>query len=165
MCAKRKAYSIDYINNTITVSRDFYEQLQNPGSEEYALVRAVQMDYPQMKVVHRTHATPNKYRTKSGEEFSCNQFKNLTYKNMASFIEGLPGSEVYMQTFNFLKEHASLPQPSRYKATREWFVAQFPEFRKNPLFYIYNTPDLIDFTAIVEEVRKQAQENAAKKTA
>lgn len=165
MCAKRKAYSIDYINSTITVSRDFYEQLQNPGSEEYALIRAVQMDYPQMKVVHRTHATPTKYRNKNGEVFNCNQFKNLTYKNMENFIAGLPGSDVYMEAFKFLKEHASLPQTSRYKATREWFVAQFPEFRKNPLFYAYNTPDLIDFEAVVKEIQIKAQERAEKKSA
>ena len=129
----KKAYSVNYIDGTITVNSSFYEKMQDPTSEEYKLVKAIRADYPEMRIVNRTHKTPSKYTSKStGETFNCNQFKNLTFDNMKAFIEGLPNSEKFMKSYNFLRYCGKLPQTSRYTAVRKWFVAQFPEFRKNP---------------------------------
>ena len=159
----RKPYQINYIENTITVNADFYEKMQNYGSEEYKLVKNIRADYPQMRIVQKTHKTPTKYKTKTGEEFRCNQFKNLRYENMEGFINGLSNSEEYMKAYNFLKNCGSLPQTSRYTAVRKWFVAQFPEFRKNPLFYLYNEVKVIDIAPYIEAEQERAAELAAQK--
>ena len=69
-----------------------------------------------------------------------------------------------MAAFNFLKDCGSLPLTSRYTAVRRWFVDQFPEFRKNPLFYLYNEVAVISFTPYFERAKEEAEENAKKKT-
>ena len=158
----KKAYVIDYTNSTITVNSSFYEKMQDPTSEEYKLIKAIRADYPEMRIVNRTHKTPTKYVSKStGEKFNCNQFKNLTYKNMEAFIDSLPDNKELMSAFKFLKYCGSLPQTSRYTAVRKWFVAQFPEFRKNPLFYLYNEVKVVDITPFIEEEQTRADEKAA----
>ena len=160
----KKAYSVNYMDGTITVNSSFYEKLQDPTSEEYKLIKAIRADYPEMRIVNRTHKTPSKYTSKStGETFNCNQFKNLTYKNMEGFINGLPNSQDYLKAYNFIKNCGSLPLTSRYTVVRKWFVAQFPEFRKNPLFYLHNEVKVIDITTFVEEEKQRAAELAAKK--
>ena len=117
-----------------------------------------------MKIINKTHKTPRKYVSKStGETFNCNQFKNLKYENMEGFINGLSNSEDYMKPYLFLKNCGSLPLTSRYTAVRRWFVAQFPEFRKNPLFYLYNEVKVIDITPLIQQAKEEAAEKAAKK--
>ncbi|MCF2662699.1 hypothetical protein [Pseudoflavonifractor phocaeensis] len=158
----KKAYVIDYTNSTITVNSSFYEKMQDPTSEEYKLIKAIRADYPEMRIVNRTHKTPTKYVSKStGETFNCNQFKNLTYKNMRGFIEALPNKQDYLPAYEFLEKCASLPQTSRYTVVRKWFVAQFPEFRKNPLFYLYNEVKVVDITPFIEEEQTRAEEKQA----
>ena len=83
---------------------------------------------------------------------------------MEGFINGLSNSEDYMKPYLFLKNCGSLPLTSRYTAVRRWFVAQFPEFRKNPIFYLYNNvPVIIDITPLIQQAKEEAAEKAAKK--
>ena len=112
-------------------------------------------DIPNLEVIRKTHKTPTKYQTKTGEKFNCNQFKNLTFDNMKAFIAGLPSSEEIMKSYDFLRDCGVLPQTSRYAVVRKWFIAQFPEFRKNPLFYLYNEVKVVDITPFVVEAQKQ----------
>ena len=158
-----ESYTVDYMANTITITAACAKAMSDPSSAEYKAIAQIRKDFPEMEIINRTHKTPTKYRTKSGEEFNCNQFKNLTYENMKAFIEGLPNSEQYMKPYNFLRYCGGLPLTSRYTAVRRWFVAQFPEFRKNPLFYLYNEVKVVDFRPILEEEQKRADELAAKK--
>lgn len=160
----KKAYSVNYMDGTITVNSSFYEKLQDPTSEEYKLIKAIRADYPEMRIVNRTHKTPSKYTSKStGETFNCNQFKNLTYDNMEGFINGLPNSQDYLKAYNFIKNCGSLPLTSRYTAVRKWFVAQFPEFRKNPLFYLYNEVKVVNIVPFIQEAQERAEELEAMK--
>ena len=82
---------------------------------------------------------------------------------MKAFIEGLPNSEDYLKPYNFLKNCGSLPLTSRYTAVRKWFVAQFPEFRKNPLFYLYNEVKVVNIAPFIQEAQERAEELEAKK--
>jgi hypothetical protein len=56
-----------------------------------------------------------------------------------------------MREYQFVKNFASGIQTNGYSLVRKWFVAQFPEFRKNPLFYLYNSPELVSGAAFLEE--------------
>lgn len=149
------AYTLDFVANTITITADFAKAMNAPTSAEYQIIAQIRKDFPQMKIVRKTHATPRKYTSKAtGETTRCNQFKNLTYKNMESFINGLSNSEDYLKPYNFLKDCGSLPATSRYTLVRKWFTAQFPEYRKNPLFYLYNQVAVIDIAQFVEEQKR-----------
>ena len=153
-------YKVDFVANTITITADFAKAMNNPNSKEYKTIAKVLKDFPDMEIIRKTHKTPTKYQTKSGETFNCNQFKNLTYKNMETFMMGLPNGEVYMAEYLFLRKHAAEIQTNGYALIRRWFVAQFPDFRKNPMAYITNQPKVIhakEFVGMAEnEVEKVA---------
>ena len=156
-------YKVDFVANTITITAAFAKAMNDPTSAEYKIIAQIRKDFPEMEIIRKTHKTPSKYQTQTGETFNCNQFKNLKYENMEGFINGLSNSEDYMKPYLFLKNCGSLPLTSRYTAVRRWFVAQFPEFRKNPLFYLYNEVKVIDITPLIQQAKEEAAEKAAKK--
>ena len=69
----------------------------------------------------------------------------MKYENMEGFIKGLPNNEEFLRVFNFLRYCGSLVSTARFTVVRKWFVAQFPNFRKDPMFYLNkaNSPELI----------------------
>lgn len=153
-------YKFELGTQTLTVSSAFAKASIDPATEEYELLKRLMEDFPKLKIKNRTHKTPNKYHTKSGEVFNCNQFKNLKYENMEKFIAGTQNADTLMEAYNFIKDNASLVQTSRYTVVRRWFEAQFPEFRKNPLLYLLNETTVIDAKEYLENIKA---ENASKK--
>ena len=138
-------FKFDVVSQTLTVTAKFAAKMNDPESEEYKRVLQFQSDFPNLKIAKRTHKSPRKCTSKStGEKFRCNQFKNLTCDRMEKFIDALPNNEGYKREFEFVRYTASRIQTNGYKQVREWFVAQFPEFRKNPMFYLNNAPDVVD---------------------
>ena len=149
-------FKFDVVSQTLTITAKFNEQMANPESAEYKLVMQLRTDFPNLTIARKTHKTPSHYTTKSGEKFNCNQFKNLTYDRMEKFIAALPQNEEYMREYTFVKEFGSLVQTNAYTLVRKWFVAQFPEFRKNPLFYLNNTPQIVKASTFMAENTKDA---------
>ena len=45
-----KNIKIDYISNTIIVTKGFYESAQNYGTEEQVTMRELQKEFPEMKI-------------------------------------------------------------------------------------------------------------------
>ena len=159
-----KGYTLNLTAKTLTITKAFNDAVSKGEGEAYELYTKFMRDIPGLTVIRKTHASPKKCVSKStGETFNCNQFKNLTYKNMEGFINGLSNSEEYLKAYNFIKNYGSLPLTSRYTAVRKWFVAQFPEFRKNPLFYLYNEVNVVSIIPFIEEEQKRAEELAMKK--
>ena len=157
-----KGYTLSLSAKTLTITKAFEDAVSKGEGEAYDLYTKFMREIPGLTVVRKTHATPSKYVSKStGEKFNCNQFKNLTFDNMKAFIEGLPNSEKFMKSYNFLRYCGKLPQTSRYTVVRKWFVAQFPEFRKNPLFYLYNEVKVVDIAPFIEEEQTRAEEKTA----
>ena len=144
-------YTFDVISQTLTITAKFAKMMNDPQSDEYKLVQQIRTDFPNLSIAKKTHKSATHYTTKSGEKFNCNQFKNLTYDRMEKFIAALPKNEGYLREYLFVKNYASAIQHNGYTLVRKWFVAQFPEFRKNPLFYLYNTPELVSGFAFLEE--------------
>lgn len=154
-------YKFEVASRTLTITAKFAAKMNKPDSEEYALVAKFQADFPGLTIAKKTHKSASHYTTKSGEKFNCNQFKNLTYDRMEKFIAALPNSDNYLREYNFVKDSASAIQTNAYKLVREWFMAQFPEFRKNPLFYLYNTPTLVSGADILRIEPAPAKQDAA----
>ena len=154
-------FKFDVVSQTLTVTANFAEKMNDPESGEYKLVVQFQSDFPNLKIAKRTHKSATSYTTKSGDKFNCNQFKNLTYDHMEKFIKALPKSESYLREYEFVKDFASAIQTNGYTVVRKWFVAQFPEFRKNPLFYLHNSPKLVSGAAFLEEETEDPTNKAA----
>ena len=148
-------YKINFVSKTLIVTTAFEKAMNNPDSEEYKRYIQLQHDIPGLKVSRRTHKSPSKYKSKSGEVFRCNQYKHLTYENMEGFIKALPKQDELMKVYNYIRYDAGLVQTSCYAAVRRWFEAQFPDFRKNPLCYFNG-----DFVIItdIEPIIKALQE-------
>ena len=144
-------FKFDVVSQTLTITAKFNEQMANPMSEEYKLVMQFRADFPNLIIVRKTHKTPSHYTTKSGEKFNCNQFKNLTYDRMEKFISALPQNEEYMSEYTVVKNFATSVKGNGYPLVREWFMTQFPEFRKNPLFYLNNTPQIVKASTFMAE--------------
>lgn len=145
-------FNFDVVSQTLTISAKFAKAMNNPESGEYNLAAKLKTDFPGLTVSKRTHRTATHYTTKSGEKFNCNQFKNLTYERMERFISALPNSQEYQKEFEFMRDYASLVQHNGYSLVREWFVKQFPDFRKNPLFYLSNAPTVLPGTAVIADM-------------
>ena len=144
-------YKVDFVANTITITAAFAKAMNDPTSAEYKIIAQIRKDFPEMEIIRKTHKTPSKYQTKTGEKFSCNQFKNLTYKNMETFIMGLPSAEAYMEEYLFLKNYAAEVQTNGYTIIRRWFMAQFPDFRKNPIVYLTNQPAVVSAAEVADQ--------------
>ena len=156
-------FSFDVISQTLTITAQFAKMMNDPESDEYKLVMRFRQDFPNLTITKKTHKSATHCTTKSGEKFNCNQFKNLTYDRMEKFISALPKSESYLREYSFVKDFASAIQTNGYTLVRKWFVAQFPELRKNPLFYLSHSPELVssfqfldEETAGTETVQKKA---------
>ena len=155
-------YKFDAASKTLTITAAYAQKLNDMDSEEFKHYNSMMQAIPGLVVVYRSHRSPSKCTSKStGEKFKCNQFKNLTYPNMERFMDALPHGNVYRKEYDFLKDYASRIQTNGYKLVRMWFVAQFPEFRKNPLFYVYNTPDLVKASDMIAENKAIEMESAA----
>ena len=144
-------FVFDVISQTLTITAKFAKMMNDPQSDEYKLVQQFRKDFPNLTIAKKTHKSATNYTTKSGEKFNCNQFKNLTYKNMETFMMGLPAAEAYMEEYLFLKNYAAEVQTNGYTIIRRWFVAQFPEFRKNPLAYLTNQPDVVSAAEVADQ--------------
>ena len=155
-------FKFDAVSKTLTITAGYAKKLSDLDSAEFKHYNTMMQTIPGLVVVNRSHRSPSKCTsTATGEKFKCNQFKNLTYDNMEKFMDALPNSKMYRKEYDFLRYYASRIQTNGYKLVRTWFVAQFPQFRKNPLFYVYNTPDLVKASDVIAENEISESERAA----
>ena len=131
-----KGYIVDFVRKTITITAEFEKAMRSPDDDAYKTIQQLCADFPGMRIVRRTHRTPSRYVSKQGVVSKCNPYKNLTYEKMEQFISALPNSTEYRRQYDFLKTYASGIQTNGYSIVRNWFVAQFPLYRKEPLFYL-----------------------------
>ena len=153
-----KPYTVDFASQTITITSAFAQEMTNPGSKAYEIVRQLRQDFPELRIVKRTHRTPNRYTSKQGDVSACNPYKNLTYEKMERFMDALPNGAEYRKQYDFLKSPAAAIQTNGYSTVREWFIAQFPLYRKNPLFYLTETPKIISGIDFAKQQAEAAEE-------
>ena len=101
-------FSFDVVSQTLTITAKFDKMMNDTKSDEYKLVQRFRKDFPNLTIAKKTHKSATSYTTKSGEKFNCNQFKNLTYKNMEQFMSALPENEGYFGEYKFLRDNASI---------------------------------------------------------
>ena len=153
----RKPYVVDFTAKTITLTAEFEKAMNNPSTSAYQTIQKLCADFPDMQIVRRTHRTPVRYVSRQGDMSACNPYKNLTYSRMEQFMSALPNSTEYRKQYDFLKWTASGIQTSGYSLVRNWFLAQFPLYRKDPLFYLTGEPTIVSAVDFLkkQEARKQ----------
>ena len=153
-----KNYRIDFARMTLIMTADFADKAYDPETPEYEILVRLKKDFPDLKIERKTHRTPSKYTNKQGEEFTRNQFKDLTYKRMEMFISKIPNSKMYAEQYQEVKDFATAINGNGYSMVRKWFVAQFPNFRKDPMFYLNNKPVLVLAKTIMDEATQEQRE-------
>ena len=143
-------YTLSIVNKTLTISKAFEKAASNPESKEFKLYQKLTRQIPDLKVSRVTHRKPTSYVNKDGEEFSCCQFKNLTYERMEKFMSALPKSEEYTKEYEFLKAVAAV-HPSPYAVVRRWSAKQFPEFRSAPWTYFEKPVEILRAQTFLNE--------------
>lgn len=138
-----KGIRIDNINSIIVMNYKFAAAAEKFGTPEYNLLRDIKADNPYM----RTEVRAGRKRT------TCNASKRLTYENMKTYIRVQKNSKELLAAFeNAVQE--SKPQPSPYAFVRDWFVKQFPDYKKCKVFVESPAVQAPDFTP--KNTEKQA---------
>ena len=112
---------IDFENNTIVVTRNFYERAMEFGSDEYTQLQNVKAQNPSMRISVR----------RIRQRTQPNSFKGLDYRYMRNFInimdkENSTKFDEAMRYFEGLYKDGR----SVYKAVRDWFLDNYPYHRE-----------------------------------
>ena len=118
-----KGYKINFATNTLVMNYKFYAASQEYGTDENNLVKAILADFPTLSVV-----------VKAGRDVkTANKNKRLTYANMEKHISAYENSADLLDVFETVKA-LSKTAASPYKYVTDWFVVQFPDYKKAPVF-------------------------------
>jgi hypothetical protein len=124
---KKSNYSIDFVSNTVTVTKKFAEAASQIGTPEFHTM----MQLREMNLTVVTKAPVKKKNTQ------------LTYKKMQKYISCLEDAEKYQEEFKVVCEEAKA-LPSAYHYVASWFDKTFPNYGKlperNTSLKVINTP-------------------------
>ena len=113
--------NIDFVTNTITLTKAFHEAAKEFGSEEYTKLQLVVSDNPNMKVVVRT--------TRSGNR-KCD-YKGLTYEYMRKFIRTMDRDNmiVFEEVIDHYKDFGQTGG-ELYQNVKVWFLENYPRHKE-----------------------------------
>ena len=151
MCASEKGivkpgkngYKILFNSNTVIMNYKFAMAAAKYGTAENKLIKSIRDDFPGMKEVivsghEKKNARPN---------------SRLTYANMEKHISVYENADELMEVFKSVKA-LSATVASPYKYVCDWFVKQFPDYKKAPEFkdgkltvVPAEAPDIIEYKA------------------
>ena len=114
----RKPYVVDFASKTSTMTAEFEKAMSDPNSSAYQTIQKLCADFPDMRIVRRTHRKPVRYVSRQGDVSACNPYKNLTYSRMEQFMSALHNSTEYRKQYDFLKRTASGVQTNGYSIVR-----------------------------------------------
>ena len=114
MSKKNANYEINYVTNTITVSRKFLEEASTlgPAADTMNTLRSLGMKIVEKAPVKRRKGT-------------------LTYAKMEKYIKCVENSEAYLAEYNATKEAAKATN-NPHAHVWKWFKAHFPNHDKLP---------------------------------
>ena len=141
-----KGYKMDFASNRIIMNYKFAEAANDYGSPEYERLKAIRVDFPDMAVV-----------VEAGRKVTTtNKTKRLGYENMKEHIDQYENSAELIEMFEKAKK-LSKPLASPYKYVRDWFEAQFENYKEVPKFEngkLYVFP--VDFPEVEKYTKKEA---------
>lgn len=127
MNKQKNGYQINFVTNTVTVTRKFLEEASLIGTDAFNIM--LQLRQMNLTIVVKA---PAKKKNKA-----------LTYAKMQKFISCLDEADKYQTMFDAVrKESKGMPAP--YKYVVSWFYNTFPKYGQMPEhdadMRIVNTP-------------------------
>ena len=125
---KSKGYKLDFISNTIVITKKFAKEASELNSPAYKMMMELRsLDLP------ITVSRQKKHKNKS----------KITYAMMKKHINCLSEKEAYLAEFEAVKE-AACAEKNAYLYVLNWYEATFPNHENVPQFneknQIVNTP-------------------------
>ena len=115
---KNNGYEINYIENTIIVTKSFLKKAGTIGSKEYNELAQVRRDYPDFTVKQR------EITKKQGKK----TYGKLTYKVMAEFIEAQEEEKAPAILAEFERvQQLSKIQAGSYAFVKTWFLNRYKD--------------------------------------
>lgn len=143
-----KGYKLDFATNTLTVNYKFHRAMSDFGSPEYLRYKEILNDFPQLRVIVKAGRTIT----------STRPTKRLTYENMDSYIGCYENRDELKTAFTIVRQKSKLVA-SPYKYVRDWFEAQFPDYRNAIDSGVEQSAVLL--VAIPDMTKYKAKETAA----
>lgn len=123
MNAKSKLM-VKYSKGIIEMNTTFAKMMQNPLSDEYALLQRTRLDFPEFKVCTRQIKSNPKKDT----------YKGLTYEWMRNHIATHEAEAVVEQKLKDFDEMVYISKchrgSLRYPTIKKWFLDKYPEVAK-----------------------------------
>lgn len=143
-----KGYKLDFATNTLTVNYKFHRAMSDFGSPEYLRYKEILADFPCLRVIVKAGRTITTTRPT----------KRLTYENMDSYIGCYENRDELRTAFAIVQQKSKL-LASPYKYVRDWFEAQFPDYRNAIDSGVKQSAVLL--VAIPDMTKYKAKETAA----
>ena len=143
-----KGYKLDFATNTLTVNYKFHRAMSDFGSPEYLRYKEILADFPCLRVIVKAGRTITTTRPT----------KRLTYENMDSYIGCYENRDELRTAFAIVQQKSKL-LASPYKYVRDWFEAQFPDYRNAIDSGVEQSAVLL--VAIPDMTKYKAKETAA----
>lgn len=151
MNAKSKLM-VKYAEGVIEMNTTFAKMMQNPLSDEYALLQRTRLDFPTFAVRTRQIKSNPKKDT----------YKGLTYVRMKEYIikysEGEERTDNLAELEKMIDISKCHGQAHRYPTIKKWFLDKYPEVAK---FGVANAEEAKDEAANSQDVLRLATAKTA----
>ena len=115
---KNHGYEINYVENTIIVTKSFLKKAGTIGSKEYNELAKVRKDFPDFRIQQR------EITKKQGKK----TYGKLTYKVMAEFIEAQEEENASAILTEFQRvQQLSKIQAGSYAFVKTWFLNRYKD--------------------------------------
>ena len=124
MMNPKSAVKVKHAEQLIEMNTTFAKMIENPMSDEYALLQKLKIENPEFKVSRRKiKSNPNK-----------DSYKGLTYEYMKMYIKTHETEEQAKEIIAYLDDQILISkchsQRLRYPTIKKWFLAKYPEVAK-----------------------------------
>jgi len=124
MMNPKSAVKVKHAEQLIEMNTTFAKMIENPMSDEYALLQKLKMENPGFKVSRRKiKSNPNK-----------DSYKGLTYEYMKMYIKTHETEEQAKEIIAYLDDQILISkchsQRLRYPTIKKWFLAKYPDVAK-----------------------------------
>jgi len=112
---KQSHISVDFLSNTLSLTKSFYKKARKVGSPEYKELREAISENPDYEIKVITNENKNSH-------------KNLTFKRMREYIATQANAEENLRALDRVIKIAET-KGAKYPLTKKWFLATFPEYK------------------------------------
>ena len=114
---KTAGYTVDFANNTITLTKTFAQRAKNPSSTEFRELAKLHKNLPDFTITMRTAVITAEKETHGG----------LTIEWMTDYIKNYK-DEVAVAEFEEVKKFYT-KMPGYYGKVKAWFLKKYPKYQ------------------------------------